>query len=62
MNQNQGNELENMAVSAIAAASKTPFKTAFKITFGIAVANVLIGLLFMAGCATIATVSYMVVK
>lgn len=46
MNNNTGNnntnELENMAISAISAASKTPFRTAFKITVGIGMAHALV--------------------
>ena len=40
MRPNQGNDLQNAAITAIAAASKTPFRTAFKISMGIALAQI----------------------
>lgn len=42
-------QLQDTAVSALAAASKTPFKTAFKVTFGIGMARLALFLSFMAG-------------
>lgn len=38
-------------IATIAAASKTPFLTAFKITIGIGLASALMSLLTIAGCA-----------
>lgn len=56
------NALAETATAAIAATTKSPFMTAFKITIGIGLAHVALGLLFMSGCATIGTVAYLVVK
>lgn len=39
-NQNQRSDLESKAIGALAAMSNTPFKTAFKLTFGIGLARV----------------------
>lgn len=39
MQNNNNNNLENTAISALAAASKTPFLTAFKVTLGIGLAH-----------------------
>lgn len=61
-NQIESDAVQTAAISAVAAASQTPFKTAFKITFGIAIAQLVIGLMFLAGCAVIAGVSYLLVK
>lgn len=58
----KNNETQNEAVSAIASATKSPFKTAFKITFGIAVAHLVIGLLFLGGCATVVVLSAYLAK
>ena len=41
MNQDSRIDLETPAISALAAASKTPFRTAFKITIGIGLARLL---------------------
>ena len=41
MNQDNRIDLETPAISALAAASKTPFRTAFKITIGIGLARLL---------------------
>lgn len=58
MNTNTGNivqEAETVATSALAAASKTPFKTAFLITLGIGAAHVVMALLFFGGAAAVIT-------
>lgn len=39
MNNNREVDLETPAISALAAASKTPFRTAFKVTLGIGLAR-----------------------
>ena len=57
------NDIQGAATAAIAAASNTPFKTAFKITLGLALGQLVVALLFMGGCsAIIGTTVYMVVK
>lgn len=61
-NQDNINQIENAATTAIAAVSKTPFMTAFKITMGIAIAHLVIGLLFIGGCAAIGTTAILLVK
>lgn len=50
MNQQTENAVETTAISALAAASKTPFKTAFKVTVGIGLARLA---LFVLGVAAI---------
>jgi hypothetical protein len=55
---NQNNDLENTVVSTIAAASKTPFWTAFKVTLGIGLAHALMFILVIGACgATLAILS-----
>lgn len=39
MQNNNNSNLESAAISALAAASKTPFRTAFKVTLGIGLAH-----------------------
>lgn len=46
-NNRNDNGLETAAIAALAATTKTPFKTAFKITVGIALAQMAIGLAFL---------------
>lgn len=57
-NQNQINNqaTEIAAVKAIAAASATPFKTAFKITMGIFVAQLVAGITLLASVIALGTV------
>lgn len=43
--------LQTAATTAVAAVSKTPFRTAFSITMGIAAAHLLVGFLVLGGCA-----------
>lgn len=61
-NQNQANDLATAGTAAVAAASKTPFMTAFKITMGIAVAQLVILGLFLLGAGATATVAYLLLK
>lgn len=56
---NLGNEIETTAVSALAAASKTPFKTAFLVTLGIGLGRLL---LFTSGLAVLGLVIVIVSK
>jgi hypothetical protein len=56
MKHQNSNDLESSAVKAIAAASKTPFRTAFKITFGIALAQLTIAALVFGGLIFIGTI------
>ena len=49
-NQNIQNEIETAGISALAAASKTPFKTAFSVTLGIGLARFI---MFAGGVAMI---------
>lgn len=51
--QNGTNQVVETGVAAIATASKTPFKTAFKIMFGIALAQLTIGILFLLGTVVV---------
>lgn len=44
--ENKNTVLETTAIKGLAAASVTPFKTAFKLTLGIMAAQFLIGLVF----------------
>ena len=59
--ENKSNAAVTAGIAAIAAASNTPFWTAFKITIGIGLASVLMGLLSIAGCAaSVGAVIYLV--
>lgn len=49
-NTNRQVDLETPAISALAAASKTPFQTAFKVTLGIGLARLL---MFVVGLAAV---------
>ena len=56
-NQQQNNTVQNAAVAAVAAASNTPFKTAFKITLGIALAQLaVLGMFLVGGAVVIGTI------
>lgn len=55
-------EVVTAATAAIAASSATPFRTAFKITMGIAIAQLTIVLLFLGGCSALAGITYYLVK
>lgn len=46
---NMVQDVENVAVGALAAASKTPFRTAFMLTFGMGLARVLLAIMLIAG-------------
>lgn len=60
-NDSNSNTLVTAGIATIAAASKTPFLTAFKITIGIGLASALMSLLTIAGCAaSVGTVIYLV--
>jgi hypothetical protein len=54
--------LEKTATSALSAASKSPFKTAFKITFGIGLAHVALVLTFFAGLTVIGLVGLLLLS
>lgn len=41
--------VESIATGAIAAASKTPFRTAFMVTFGMGLAKVTLAVIFFSG-------------
>lgn len=59
--QREQDSTTNAAVTAIAVASKTPFKTAFKVTMGIALAQLAVGGLVILGIAvTIGTITFLV--
>lgn len=53
MNNNQQNDVVLAGVKAVAAASQTPFKTAFKVTMGIALAQLATLAIFVVGVATV---------
>lgn len=55
-------DLELAAVKTIATASKTPFKTAFLATMGIAAAQIVVTFLFFGGLGVIGTLIYFVTK
>lgn len=60
-NQSESNKIQDTAVSALAAASKTPFLTAFKVTLGIGAARVVLALATLAILGTIVcTVGYFI--
>lgn len=59
---NQANELVTAGTAAVAAASKTPFMTAFKITLGISAAQLVVLGLFVLGAGATATVAYLLLK
>jgi hypothetical protein len=58
MNNNTQIDLETPAISALAAASKTPFLTAFKVTLGIGLARFAL----FAGVVTVLVVAYKVLN
>lgn len=49
-------------VAALAVASKTPFRTAFKVMFGIGLAQLALVALFFGGGAAVITVGYLLLK
>lgn len=53
MNNNQTNDQVMNGVKALAAASATPFRTAFKVTLGIAVAQLLVLAMVLGGGAVL---------
>ena len=53
-----GRDLETGAIKAIAIASKTPFRTAFKVTMGIALARLASFSIFLMGASGL----YMIIK
>lgn len=60
MNNNQQNDVVLNGVKALAAASNTPFRTAFKITMGIALAQMASLAIFAAGVgAVIMTIAFL---
>ena len=56
--ENKNNEAELNAIRALAATTKTPFRTAFKATLGVAAAQIVVATVFFCGVATVATVVY----
>lgn len=62
MNQQRNNDIELNAVKAIASASQTPFKTAFKVTMGIAVAQLAITAIFFGALIVIGTSIYLLAR
>lgn len=61
MRQNDNNNVEETAIKAVAAASKTPFWTAFKVTLGVALAQFVVLIIFLAGLfATLVGFYYLV--
>lgn len=60
---NQYNDKTIAVVNSLAAASRTPFKTAFKITMGIALAQFLTMAMLLAGATIVfGTIGYLVTK
>lgn len=59
---NSGPDLQTAAITAIAAASKTPFKTAFMATLGVGMAQVVMLLGFFGGIAALGTITYFIVR
>lgn len=57
MENNRQVDLETPAISVLAAASTTPFKTAFKVTMGIGLAR----LLLFAGGIVVITAAYLAI-
>lgn len=58
----QTNNLQNAATAAIAAASGTPFWTAFKITLGIGLAQLVGAMIFLGGFIALVSCAYFLVK
>lgn len=53
-NNNSGtDDLVKAGIAAVAASSKTPFRTAFKVALGIAAAQLVVGLLFLGAIGAI---------
>lgn len=52
-NNSMTEEVGTIASTALAAASKTPFRTGFMITLGMGLAKVVLALLFVAGLVSI---------
>jgi hypothetical protein len=56
---NVGSQLENVGISALAAASKTPFRTAFMVTLGIGLGRLV---LFSLGLSGLGLAAYVTMK
>jgi hypothetical protein len=54
--------LQKEAITAIAVASETPFKTAFKIKLGIALAQLTSALVIFSGFTALALIAYWLLK
>lgn len=61
-NSNTENDVEITAIKALAVASKTPFKTAFKATLGVAAAQLVITVVFFGGLAAVGTLIYFIAR
>lgn len=62
MKKSEVDETELMAIKAIAVASKTPFRTAFKATLGIAAAQLVITVVFFGGLIVLGTTCYLLAR
>lgn len=58
----QQNDSALDAIKAVAAASQTPFKTAFKITMGVALAQLTIAFLFFGGLLFAGTITVLLYR
>lgn len=62
MENNNNNGLQDTAVSVLAAASKTPFRTAFKVTLGIGIARLALFFTFATGVVALAVIGKLLTK
>ncbi len=62
VNNNNQIDLETPAISALAAVSKTPFKTAFKVTMGIGLARLALFSMFLTAATTAILVIALILK
>ena len=61
MNNNE-NELEMTAIKAVAAASKTPFLTAFKVSMGVAAAQLLVAAIVLGSFLALTILAYAILR
>lgn len=61
-NNNSGPDLETVGTAALAAVSKTPFRTAFSITLGIGLAHLALFAGFIAIISTIVVTLFKILK
>lgn len=60
--QSSTDQVVTAGVAALATASKTPFRTAFKVMFGIGLAQLALVGLFFGGATTVFVIGYLLLK